>query len=384
MRVLLCLLSDQHVPNLLSAHHYKPDHLVLIETERMKRRAVAQRLLNALKLGGLDYGSKHHVEPLSAEDDLSAVRGALQTAYGRYPSGEWVANVTGGTKPMSIATYEFFKALGGKIVYTNFSRPARIIDLVDGTTDDCSHRLGIHEFLAGYSFESRKADDKAAEAEERAEGWRESAELLARYASDSDVLPLGDNERKKARDKGIELGADRFKFPCDQLRAIWIGGSSTRVLSKHEAEFLTGGWLEVFVWNLLRQRADALGVWDVRLGMEVGRCGDRTGNDFDVSFMHDYGLSMVECKSGAQDHDRSTGILYKVEAVTRQFRALRVRSYLATTSPNVLDKEQNVKPSLQSRSAIYNCKIITGSDIRNLAHESVAIEQVRQVFFSNA
>ncbi len=61
---------------------------------------------------------------------------------------------------MSIATYEFFKALGGKLVYTNVARPARLIDMNNDQTEDCGHRLGIKEFLAGYGFESRKADDE--------------------------------------------------------------------------------------------------------------------------------------------------------------------------------------------------------------------------------
>ena len=93
-----------------------------------------------------------------------------------------------------------------------------------------------------------------------------------------------------------------------------------RKLNKYEAVFLTGGWLEVLVWNLLTRHAEPLGIWDVRLGMEAGRCGDQSGNDFDVAFMHNHGLSMVECKTGPQEHDADGGdTLYKVEAVTRQF-----------------------------------------------------------------
>ena len=167
MKILLCLLSDQHVPNLLSVHHFKPDQLVLVETVQMESRKVASHFLSALKFGNLNYDARHHVVPLETEDNLDSVRKALQTAYGRYPSGQWIANLTGGTKPMSIATYEFFKALGGKLVYTNVARPARLIDMSTDLTDDCSHRLGIKEFLAGYGFESRKADDKLAEAEQR-------------------------------------------------------------------------------------------------------------------------------------------------------------------------------------------------------------------------
>ena len=381
MKVLLCLLSDQHVPNLLSVHHYKPDQLVLVESTAMAKKKASHNFLNALKIGGLDYESRTSIEPLDAEDDLAAIRKALQTAYGRFPSGEWLANATGGTKPMSIATHEFFKALGGKIIYTNVSRPAQLMNLGDGTTETCSYQLTIKEFLAGYGFESRKSDDKIADAECRAKGWIESATLLARHCSNNGVLVLDDNERKKARAKGIELAKDRFTFPCERLRQIWLGDSTSQKLNKYEAEFLTGGWLEVFFWNLLQQHAETLGIWDVRLGLEVGRTGANTGNDFDVSFMHDYGLAMIECKSGSQDHDPGTDILYKVEAVTRQFRALRVRSYLATTSGNVLDKDGNVKQSLCTRSEIYNCKILTCKEIASLANDSTTAEQIKSLLF---
>jgi len=379
MKVLLCLLSDQHVPNLLSVHHYVPDQLVLIESAQMESRKVASHFLRALKLGSLDYDARHHIEPLSAEDNLAAVRQALQRAYGKFPNGEWIANLTGGTKPMSIATYEFFKALGGKLVYTNVARPARLIDMNSDQVEDSGHRLGIKEFLAGYGFESRKADDKLEEAEERARGWALSAKLLAQHACKQDNLVLGDQEWRRARDRGIELPADRFNFPCDELRGIWLGGESTRRLTKYEVEFLTGGWLEVFFRDVLTRHSEALGLWDVRLGLAFGRCGDQSGNELDVAFMHNHGLSMVECKSGSQDHDPGSDILYKVEAVVRQFRALRVRSYLATTGTNILDKENKVKESLQTRANIYQCRILVRNEIRELARGADDLETVRKL-----
>ena len=385
MKVLLCLLSDQHVPNLLSVHHFTPDQLVLIETEQMQSRSVATHFLRALKLGGLNYDARHLVEPLNCEDNLDSVRKALQTAYGRFADGEWIANLTGGTKPMSIATYEFFKALGGKLVYTNVTRPARLIDMNSDRTEDCGHRLGIKEFLAGYGFESRKADDKMTEAEERAKGWAQSARILAQHACEQDILQFdNDEQRERARNKGIELAGDRFAFPGDELRKTWIDGATTRKLSKYEVQFLTGGWLEVFVWDVLLKHADALGIWDVQLGLEVGRCGDQSGNDFDVAFMHNYGLSMVECKSGSQDHDPGSDILYKVEAVTRQFRALRVRSYLATTGGNVLDASKDLKSAVKNRASIYNCRIITAPQIQRIAAGSDSADEIRGLLLNSA
>lgn len=387
MNVLLCLLSDQHVPNLLSVHHFHPDRLVLVESSAMKARHSARHFLNALKLGGLDYEGRCDIEPLHAEDSLEAIRGALRQAYGKHPSADWVANLTGGTKPMSIATYEFFKALEGRLLYTNVSRPAELLDIGTQQTETCRHRLTIKEFLAGYGFESRKSDDKIREAEDRAsQGW-ECARVVAEHATADDLLPLSNQDRRKARDKGIELQPGQLHtgnaaVAASITRTFGLkqeeGAPPHGKLSKHQVEFLTGGWLEVFFWGLLTRHADALGVNDVRLGLEVGRTGDTAGNDFDVAFMDNYGLAMLECKSGAQEHDPGSDILYKVEAVTRQFRALRVRSHLATTAPTILDREGRIKSALQNRADIYGCRILTTKDINDLARNSDSAEFVRE------
>jgi hypothetical protein len=59
-------------------------------------------------------------------------------------------------------------------------------------------------------------------------------------------------------------------------------------------------------------------------------------------------------------------VLYKVEAVVRQFRALHVRSYLATTSANLF-KDGRLKESIRNRSEIYDCRILAAEGIRSLA-----------------
>jgi hypothetical protein len=392
MRVLLCLLSEQHVPNLLSVHHFQPDRLVLVESEAMRRRCAAGNFLAALELGGRDYGRRCDVEPLEAEDSLEAVRRALRRAYGKYPSAEWVVNVTGGTKPMSIATYEFFKVLTGRLVYTSAARPAEFLDLDGGAKEVCQHHLGIKEFLAGYGFESRKADQKIAEAAQRARDWWACARVIARHAGAAPLLDLTEEQRRRARDKGLELvagqlrpaGAEVAHSLMESFRLVEQDGFLVGKLDKYAVQFLTGGWLEVFFWGLLARHADPLGLWDVRLGLEVGRRGGSTGNDFDVAFMHNYGLCMIECKSGAQEQDPGGDVLYKVEAVSRQFRALHVKTWLVTTSDNILDpRNGTVKPNIANRAAIYNCTLVLPSQVSELADAPDAVANLRAALFPN-
>lgn len=373
MNVLLCLLSDQHIPNLLSVRHYAPDQLVLLQTPQMHNRGVADHFLAALSRGGCDYASRCHVQRSPATVDLTQIRAALQAAYGRFPSAAWIANVTGGTKPMSIAAYEFFKAVGGKIVYTDLSQPNTILDLATGVAEPFGHRPSVEEFVTGYGFRLQKPAAELQAAKDRATQplWRDTAVRLAAHASGHDVVEIDDSQWDTFRKKGGELPADKFLFPDADLHSGWLGSAASRKLDKYEGEFLTGGWLEVFFYNLFSRHADALAIWDVALGQNFSRDvgPGQVPNDIDVSFMHNHGLATVECKSGTQEHDLSRGMdtLYKVEAVARQLRALRVRSFLVTTGQNVLDKAGKLRSGLESRAELYNCTILLREQISELA-----------------
>jgi hypothetical protein len=391
MKVLLCLLSDQHVPNLLSVHHYRPDQLVLVETPQMQKRETARHFLDALGQGGLDYASRCHRQVIPAEDDLPLIRAALQEAYGRFPAASWVANATGGTKPMSIATYDFFKAVGGKVVYTNFSHPEKLIDLDTGAAEICSHRPAVNEFVTGYGFRLVKPAQDVEDAKRRAVQplWRTTANMLAKNEASYDGPALDRESWEKLRKKGLELSAEQAAFPNEELRQMWFEGAPSRTLSKYDGEFLTGGWLEVFFYNLLSRHQEHLGIWDVALGQNIGTENAQTGvsNDIDVSFMHNHGLAMLECKSGSNGYSQSSGMdtLNKIEAVAQQQGALRVRSFFATTWSDVLDKQGNVRDGLKRRADMYKCTLITRDQIRELAELELAespgtVNRVKELF----
>ena len=393
MKVLLCLLSDQHVPNLLSVHHFRPDRLVLVESAEMRRKQASNHFLSALKLGGLDFGDNCWIQHLEREDDLAAIRHAMQCAYAGCPGAEWIANVTGGTKPMSIAAYEFFKAVGARLIYVNIPAPNTFLGLDGQAPETCDYRPTIHEFLAGYGFESRKTEEDVRQAEIRARMWWDCARLIA--ASDPAPRLLhfsGPREQTKkqwdrARKRGLEMFPEQFGPAAndvrDAIRACFdlqaSGDTLKGRLDKYAVEFLTGGWLEAFLFCLIERHASSLNIWDTRLGICPRKVGVSADNEFDITFMRDYGLCMVECKSGAQEHDPDGGALYKIEAALRQFRALRVRSYLATTSGNVLEGGK-LKATIRNRADLYACRVLVADQIRELARNPTS-ELMHRFFF---
>ncbi len=396
MRILLCLLSGQHVPNLLSVHHFMPDQLVLVETPGMLKHQAADNFLQALELGGRDFRQRSVIQPLDSEDCLDSVSRALQKAFERFPTDEWIINLSGGTKPMSIAAYEFFKDKAARLVYINVPRPNELLGLDGKPAEVCDYRPSVVEFLAGYGFERRKDAQAVTEAECRARSLWPSACQIAATCPERTLLTVGDlqdPEAKKlwdkARKKGLELQPQHVRdLPAGVLSEIAGGlglslqqGALVGKLDKYGVEFLTGGWLEVFLWGLLDRCAADLGIWDVRLGTQFGKVGIETDSEFDIAFMHRYRLAIVECKSGAQEHDPGADVLHKLEAVVRQFRALLVTSYLATTSPNVWDKDQTISPTVRNRAAIYDCRILDRHAIQRLALAPERTPVLRELLF---
>ena len=388
MKVLLCLLSGQHVPNLLSVHHFRPDRLVLIESTGMKKKNAARDFLSALRFGELHYGERCEVLPLEQVNDLEATRECLRKAYAKYPDADWIANVTGGTKPMSIAAHEFFKERDARVIYIDADRPDEMLGLDGMDPEKCAHQLSIAEFLAGYGFESSKSDEKIAEAEARADQWWPCAQTVAQSSPGENLLTATPEGWDRAREKGLALEpghlAALHPIVKDSIRGCFgldlDGDSLAGSIDKYQGKFLTGEWLDVFFWGLLKRHQTALGLHHVHLGIEAKKAGTDARTDFDVAFMRNQALGAIECKSGTQEHRHDpTTPLDKLEARIQQFRALRVNPILATTSSKILDSTGELKPNIRDRAGIYQCRIVVRGEIEELAQSPDNLEAVRKL-----
>jgi len=124
MKILVCLISGQHVPNLLTVKAIKPDRLVLLVTPAMKRQEKDSQFLKALSASGLDYSMDDEMIIDQKEENSSkAVYDNLEQAFSKHADDEWIINLTGGTKPMSIGAYEFSKSIEDTLCSRRQSRP---------------------------------------------------------------------------------------------------------------------------------------------------------------------------------------------------------------------------------------------------------------------
>ena len=95
--------------------------------------------------------------------------------------------------------------------------------------------------------------------------------------------------------------------------------------------------------------------------------------------MRNYTLCSIECKSGAQSHDTKGEVFYKIEAISRQTRALHVKSFLATTSATIYKDDGTLRETIKDRTVNYNCTLINLKDIQALAQSWQDIELVEKI-----
>lgn len=68
------------------------------------------------------------------------------------------------------------------------------------------------------------------------------------------------------------------------------------------------------------------------------------------------------------------------DMVLRQLKALHVKPYIATNSPDFLDERTGeLKPEVQERAKLYDCRLVTGKDLVRLA-EVPEVETIRTLF----
>lgn len=250
----LCLVSNQPVPSLtpLLDPQLKVEQVTLVAAP--ERKLHAQWLLNAL--------ARHRIiadiEMLGDGYDLPGLRRDFARLAQRFPQGV-IANITGGSKPMTIAAWETFDRAVDRLYYVDIHhdrvdwlRPAGLASL------QVADRIHMETYFAALGQAFRK----------------------------------GSQPHRAAL---TELGYARLSQQARHL-ATRVGPTRT--------DKVTGGyWLEELVFEELRRLAlQDRKIQDVaRQFVLTNGAGhdERLENEIDVAVLRDNTLYLAECKTGA-------------------------------------------------------------------------------------
>jgi hypothetical protein len=322
-KIHLCLVSGQPIPNLipLRMNTLAPDKVILLVSSDMT--AEAARMKRVISGWGIGVDEKP-VEPYNLDEARNTFFDVLAELDGE----DVTLNITGGTKIMALAAFEVFREERRRIIYTDTQEKRILVLSPQAGIIPFQDVIKVSPYLASYGqniIDHRKVrdiihlhrpfmDTLVKNIEQYSDGIR----ILNRY-----MVP---HRKTRTFPLHIPVGEDLLNpgFQellglCNEKGLITVTKEGSLVLPDLAVvEFLSGGWLEEYVFDV----ASSLSLTDLMMSVNVE--WDQKGsknpkNEYDVVFTHENKLYLVECKTkrflGQDRNDGNDDTIYKLESL---------------------------------------------------------------------
>lgn len=309
MTTHLCLVSDQPVPcltPLLDPALAVRSVLLVHAPERARQAAWLAAALQR-------HGIAAELHALADAYDLPGLRRELSALAGRHPAG-FVANITGGTKLMTLAAWEVFARPTDRLYYVDIRRDSLRWLRPEAPEQPVADRVQLETYLVAHGLRIHPKRG------------------LHRELPDSAAL-------KAARQLALRLAPLKKKLGSD-------GGT----------------WLEELVFaEAAALRAQDRKIQDIARQFVVDNAAgqdQRVENEIDIAILRDNTLFLVECKTGkAGRGPDAADAIYKLAQLVDDLGGLRGRGILVSSelvSDAVKARARHLRIDLVDRSAFGN------------------------------
>lgn len=325
MKAQLVLLGGRSsVPNLLTILYQQPDEVfVLTSNESTQDFGKFKNLIKK-------YHPSCSIEEIGPVDafNYEAISELCRTVFQDNLDAEWICNITAATTIMSIGVYEQAKLCKLPCWYLNTAN-SRVICLVGPKIGEEEEKklfhLTVEQYVNAYYHELKNGDmeDRRNLAEQN---WLPFAQMLAKDPSVVACLKgifdkarsknnpnsslVGDTPGKPDRvDKHGKVGGPKhyiLRHPTKEEVALLTEAKKVVLiddcnnpndsfefrLNYIQYSFLSGAWLEVYIWNEAKQ-ANLFDDCQWNRKIEEGAT-----REFDVAITYKAQLIIVECKTG--------------------------------------------------------------------------------------
>jgi hypothetical protein len=319
-QILITLISEQAIPNVLFIREMQEiaDAFLFLSSKAMERKNKSAAIINACGL------EPERVKVIMVkEDEPEAIKKVLYDySFGLMSNTQFHVNITGGTKLMSLAVYEFFRNLKSTFYYLPIGK-----NIIQQFTSQIieeplalNYRLTLHEYLVacGLSYEIKEKFSFTSE---------QTTELFEAYQSSNFQFEL---------------------FPVEKAQNM----AATTIM----AENIRGVWFEEYIYYQLQRKyklSDNMIAGTVKIYKDMQI--PYNDNEFDVMFVNNNELNVVECKvqmSGSKPLSKIEGILHKLGAINKNF-GLKTNSHIYTLS-NLRNKGGRFNAPLLRKCELFN------------------------------
>ncbi len=369
----LVLISDQAVPNItpILDERFKPKQVIMLVSKDKQKQA--QQLERVYRPRGV----KVRYSEIDTPWDIEKIRDHLLELMQDYENQSIALNATGGTKPMSIAAYEIFRALDKPIFYIHPEQD-RLIWLypADKPSTDLADRVKLKEYLIAYGAEQVNEQHKAGVRPPMRELTRELIHNIALYSNalsainyyagttSSQTLISQEIGNNKRGDHTFWRLIDHFQ----QASLLRLEDNRLQFPNETARFMVNGGWLEMHVYACCLNLKKTYNIQDIARSIEVKylQANNLVSNEMDIGFLHQNRLHLIECKTKVFSgnnarHDEGAEVLYKLDSLREKIGGHQARAMLVSV--------KKIKKHHQSRARLNQIRICAHTELKNIEQE---------------
>ena len=332
--ILVCLISRQTMQNLLPILQYQPQRVVFLTTKEEDKSCI--HLETVLRARQIPFDPPLFVDAYAPESTWQACRQVLE----RYGAATLMANLTGGTKVMSLAAFRAFSAVAVPCIYTD-TQNQRILSLHpdDKAADPLDTKVDVLMYLQAHGQDARA----------RPANSRLSLPPLATFIGQhiAELDPFLGRLRYEMRDAPGQI---RFRFSLEgkqrhptaaELLQLAMRASllEAKRSGAHDLEvtfandktrrYLEGEWLEDLVFETVKKAGFDSCATNIALPWRDAP--DKEMNEIDVAVVHNLRFFYLSCKTGS-DPDALKNHIYELETLSGLTGGLFNRPILVASS----------------------------------------------------
>ncbi len=333
----LCLVSGQPIPNItpLLDKSFAPENVILLISPGMQQKAEwLERLIKPRGIKVIHW-------PIDDAWDTEHIQyRVIELLESEYAEG-LALNVTGGTKLMSIAAYSVFDGKPAFYVHPNEDK----VLWINPPSKESQHiedKLRLPDLLQAYGYDFMSGDQNISP-EENFELAEELIKNIEKFAK-----PLGQMNflanKAEGKPKFESPEIDRYHQPSAflELRTLfedkgicYFDENKNKLFFNSEKKrfFANGGWLEEYVFSVMRNisKSKERDIKDLYKSVEVKSFNGITRNELDVAFLSNNHFYVIECKTkNWKEEGSGSDTIYKLDTLKETLGGLQGKGLLVT------------------------------------------------------
>ena len=235
-KVLVSIISEQTIPNILFINEFEDiDNYIFVSTASMEKQGRSRWIIETCNLSPNQWKTI-----IVQKDSLVSVKSELDKLSNNRKT-EYIVNLTGGTKLMSIGVYNYFINKESQIFYIpggqNIYR--KIYPEVKFKEHEISNRIGVFEYLKGCGIGLGRNINNKNRLLKASDYTENFLQIFQNNNIDFEQIcklrDLRNSKIKKVQLRDID-GLTEF------LKEINFETNDPKDIDKKEIEYLTGGW----------------------------------------------------------------------------------------------------------------------------------------------